>query len=84
MQGVAVDAGHADVGGHRVTEEDIMDDTPTELRARPDLRDPATRGCVLELVREAWSEPRAHAWTFADGYPTEAEALVAAWEAASC
>lgn len=25
----------------------------------PDLRDPATLGCVLALVREAWAAPRA-------------------------
>ena len=26
----------------------------------PDLRDPATLGCVLALVREAWSAPNGH------------------------
>lgn len=65
----------------------------------PDLSDPATLGCVLALVREAWGDPTAHvepsyegkwrAWAgrySADNPPisrsTEAEALVAALEAA--
>lgn len=66
----------------------------------PDLRDPATRGCVLELVREAWGNPRACValtigappalWHVVGLGPmastacceTEAEALVAALEAA--
>lgn len=26
----------------------------------PDLRDPATLGCLLALVREAWGDPEAH------------------------
>ncbi len=26
----------------------------------PDLRDPATRGCALALVREAWGDPWGH------------------------
>lgn len=68
----------------------------------PDLTDPATLGCLLSLVREAWG-PRVHAthrpdvgvseawyvshrkgpppWRGFTG-PTEAEALVAALEAA--
>ena len=61
----------------------------------PDLRDPATVGCLLALVREAWGDPAIciveehRDWSarlnglslcaFAD---TEAEALVAALEAA--
>ncbi len=61
----------------------------------PDVRDPATRGCVLELVREAWGDPfmylaPADGWYvgngardgMAGGGATEAEALVAALEAA--
>jgi len=64
----------------------------------PDLTDPATLGCLLALVREAWGEPLMQAmnagggwvgfcpaplWTDSDGpYGTEAEALVAALEAA--
>jgi hypothetical protein len=27
---------------------------------RPDLSDPATLGCLLALVREAWGDPRAY------------------------
>ncbi len=65
----------------------------------PDLTDPATLGCLLALVREAWGpaygtgrphlRPTATGWFVAScGYPvapeglTEAEALVAALEAA--
>lgn len=63
----------------------------------PDLTDPATLGCLLALVREAWGDPLAYTmaycgrWTLCsdrdeeidpgDG-PTEAEALIAALEAA--
>jgi hypothetical protein len=75
----------------------------------PDLRDPATLGCLLALVREAWGDPELYTlvdnavivrfvgsaprkwsvisprslWKAACGwFPTEAEALVAALEAA--
>ena len=61
----------------------------------PDLTDPATMGALLSLVREAWGdpwirvEPMSQEWRtlhsrpapFCAG-PTEAEALVAALEAA--
>ncbi len=65
----------------------------------PDLTDPATLGCLLALVREAWGQPlvsvrwsvhgwrvlntegRAWCWRIGKG-STEAEALVAALEAA--
>jgi len=64
--------------------------------ATPDLTDPATLGCLLALVREAWIEPLARAEGYPDGWrvyvprvsrlvglgPSEAEALVAALEAA--
>jgi hypothetical protein len=67
----------------------------------PDLSDPATRGCLLALVREAWKDPALCAlrelcgdwcWSVGRGEvatalrgqaaTTEAEALVAALEAA--
>ena len=61
----------------------------------PDLTDPATLGCLLHLVREAWSDPTVALLTNhldADQWyvwgkdlppqPTEAHALVAALEAA--
>ncbi len=63
----------------------------------PDLRDPATLGCVLAMVRSVYTEPRLavvpwrrqwavdYVW-LREGRvstaPTEAEALVAALEAA--
>lgn len=70
------------------------------VEAVPDFADPATLGCLLALVREAWGDPLMHAepeprdsewwrvWTrtrpmrmVGEG-ATEAEALVAALEAA--
>ena len=62
----------------------------------PDLSDPATLGCLLALVRDAWGDPLAHVAPVAGGWrvwlevdlevffdgATEAEALVAALEAA--
>lgn len=57
----------------------------------PDLRDPATLGCLLALVREAKDDPGwqslnlgEDAWAIEGAdYPTEALALVAALEAAN-
>lgn len=60
----------------------------------PDLTDPATLGCLLALVREAWRSPLIHPraegcewrmWKtepYAYAYDTEDEAIVAALEAA--
>ena len=63
--------------------------------ALPDLDDPATLGCLLALVREAWGDPTLCSTRWDDGWridarraldsirgATEAEALVAALEAA--
>lgn len=66
----------------------------------PDLSDPATLGCVLALVREVWGDPDIFVKPNEDGDcegwlcaaplaepwfgNTEAEALVAALEAAPC
>ena len=78
-----------------------LDDFQPEYMGRPthalpDLRDPATLGCVLALVREAhgrhcYTQACGGYWTIQDGdtedawgdhCATEAEALVAALEAA--
>jgi hypothetical protein len=68
---------------------------PWNVDAWPDLTDPATLGCLLALVREAWGDPSMHCapdlesgwWTLwgikhDERAPTEAAALVAALEAA--
>ena len=43
--------------GARLTDEDVEVDAPDQW---PDLTDPATLGCLLALVREAWRCPTAH------------------------
>lgn len=75
----------------------IEDDVESECI--PDLRDPATVGCLLALVREAYGDagiyvyaPRGGKWRAflpSGSYPighgyTEAGALVSALEAAPC
>jgi hypothetical protein len=78
-------------------EEVLSSLTGEWANALPDLTDPATLGCLLALVREAWGDPflcavgdRETGWRL-DGYAivedihsyqSEAEALVAALEAA--
>jgi hypothetical protein len=93
--------------GCRVSDEDAETDAPTLFDDDlPDLRDPATLGCLLARVREAWPKAPAttnyhgmydpgrghyHRWvvSYCTGGDwrqahgdTEAEALVAALEAA--
>jgi hypothetical protein len=90
---VAVPAGHeGDTGYYRIL---LSSDEP-EAGAYPDLTDPATLGCLLALVREAWGSPHAYVghsdrWVAAFrcevggrafASTTEAAALVAALEAA--
>ena len=38
------------------------DEYPDRTTGIPDLTDPATLGCVLALVREAWGNPHASVW----------------------
>ncbi|MFM1749791.1 MAG: hypothetical protein RLZZ188_3457, partial [Verrucomicrobiota bacterium] len=85
------------LGGDRITERTLAIDHG----CLPDLRDPATLGCLLALVREAWGDPSLSVLFDHDGCKwcvgrweddglalrcrpadTEAEALVAALEAA--
>lgn len=41
-------------------EEKLSKLTGDWSEAIPDLSDPATVGCLLQLVREAWDDPEAH------------------------
>jgi len=84
--------------GLRLSESLVPFTFPVDL---PDLSDPATLGCLLALVREAWNEPRlasipsgrrwsvSYVWmrkphdSVSGHHTTEAEALVAALEAAT-
>ena len=89
----------------RVSEEYAGSAVPYQLAYPwPDLFDPATLGCLLHLVRKAWSAPHAapqwdqrwqhwavltpnynqecESWKNLGADDTEAEALVAALEAA--
>jgi hypothetical protein len=57
-------------GGRLVTTGTLVDDGTLGAFARdsespddmhpPDLSDPATIGCLLQLVRDAWRDPAAH------------------------
>jgi len=77
----------------------IDDDDPVRVSSSaclPDLTDPATLGCLLALVRQAWGDPTDYVrcgrkWEWVTSCcvercppsgDTEAEALVAALEAA--
>lgn len=92
--------GKADHGKREGRAEARDDWSYAEWPCLPDLTDPATLGCLLALVREAWSDPLLSvAWAGGRWYvvqrilrsvdalrwidtATEAEALVAALEAA--
>jgi hypothetical protein len=52
----------------RVPEEDSPYDSHPDAWADaiPDLSDPATLGCLLALVREAWGNPKLCVWTDGD------------------
>jgi len=79
-------------------EEVVSSLTGEWANALPDLTDPATLGCLLALVREAWGQDDMGASRYKEGWcveftpqegqhhafygATEAEALVAALEAA--
>lgn len=81
------DQAHSSIGGIQIGGE-------LRWNHLPDLTDPATLGCLLALVREAWGKPKLHVqpegssyrvWAYVPGaylFDTEAEALVAALEAA--
>ncbi len=90
MRVLTFDAGHR--YGQRVRDDGSYG---VGIDPLPDISDPATLGCVLALVREAWGDSAAHAvpdgdWHIYGDMPeteyaigdTEAEALVAALEAA--
>lgn len=52
---------------HRLTDGDghgypFRHCPPNPREAWPDLTDPATLGCLLALVREAWSDPGVSVW----------------------
>lgn len=79
--------------------DEVVDTPTREATCLPDLTDPATLGCLLALVREAIGDDGAGVaraddgrWyldtayntpTDDTGYPSEAETLIAALEAAS-
>ena len=48
-----------DSHGDAAHEDDMPAALALAMTAGPDLDDPATLGCLLALVREAWGDPRA-------------------------
>ena len=44
----------------RLTDNQCKGKLPLVAEAIPDLTDPATLGCLLALVREAWKKPHAY------------------------
>jgi hypothetical protein len=48
------------VVGFRVADSAVV--PPTCLVGLPDFTDPATLGCLLALVRDAWGDPHASVW----------------------
>lgn len=49
----------------------------------PDLRDPATLGCVLAMVREAWKDYEIYAAPVEYGYPDEVSPWWHVWNSSS-
>lgn len=69
--------------GYRVSDEDAQTDAPTLFPDdKPDLRDPATLGCLLGLVRDAW--PTAPATTSRYGMWSESLGHYHAWTCSYC
>ena len=39
------------------TDEGVCLQAPAAMDVQPDLKDPGTKGCVLELARQVWDDP---------------------------